>query len=152
MYLPDQIIAALITASVASVAAYIAYRNRQSERVKLTRDLYNQFFTLMDSRSAAWFWLEELDTEENPKSFTQIWRVKDQRAFTNLYKVVAFWFLLYTLHKATQLDKKLARSLFRYEFKYWQNQLLPLTRRTRARDDPFPEVLVPFESSDWLLK
>lgn len=150
--IPNQIIAALITASVAAVAAYIAYRNRQSERVKLTRDLYNQFFTLVDNRSAAWFWLKELNAEEQPRSFKQLWRVSDQRAFMNLYKVVAFWFLLYTLHQSSQLDRSLARSLFQYEFKYWQAQLRPLTRRTREEDTPFPDVLIPFESTDWFLK
>jgi hypothetical protein len=144
--------AALITGSIAATSAYIAFRNRQSERVKLARDLYNQFFTMTDSRSAAWFWLEDLESEQVRRSFEQTWRVVDQRAFMNLYKVVAFWFLLYTLYKAHQLDKKLARSLFRYEFCYWQKQLDPLTKRTRLMDKDFPEVLIPFESIDWLLK
>jgi hypothetical protein len=142
----------VITASVASLGVFIAWRNRQSERVKLTRDLYNQFFTLTQNRSEAWFWLEELDDEIPARSFEQIWRVKDQRSFMNLYKVVAFWFLLYTLYEADQLDKTLAKSLFQYEFQYWQEKLYPLTKRTKGKEgEIFPDVLKPFESTKWLL-
>ena len=146
------IFAALITASVMAVSAYILYRNRQSERIKVTRDLYNQFFSMLDDRYTAWFWLEKLNIETPNRSFESLWRPETEaEKILPLYKVLAFWFLLYRLYQTDQLDKTLAQSLFGYEFFYWQRQIFPLVQRTREHDRVFPDVLEPFENIEWLL-
>ena len=146
------IFAALITASVMLLSVYIAYRNRQSERVKLTRDLYNQFYSIFDERRSAWFWLEKLNAEKPSLSFESLWRPETEAEnFMPLCKVLAFWLLFYRLYQTKQLDKSLARTLFGYNFFYWQRQILPLLESTREHDRVFPDVLEPFESVGWLL-
>jgi len=151
MLLPTQIIAACITASVASASVYIAYSNRQAERVKLTRDLYNQFFAMIDSRSSAWFWLEQLNSEQRTPSFEELWRRKDEVPnVSNLYRIAGFWFLVYKLSKARQLDPHLAHSFFAHELCNWYLQVAKLVRATRTRDNVFPEVFEALETDSWL--
>ena len=146
------IFAALITASVMTVSAYIAYRNHHSEWVKLTRDLYNQFFSMLKERYIAWFWLEKLNSEKHTRGFESLWEPEEEAdKILPLYKVLAFWQLFYRLHQTGQLDETLAQSLFGYEFFYWQRRVFPLVERTREFDRVFPDVFEPFEKVDWLL-
>jgi len=106
------VIATAILAKATNRLNDISGESRCSDRVKLTRDLYNQFFSLAEYRSKAWFWVENLESEKPRKSFEQLWRVTDQTKFMELYRVLAFWFLFYRLYQAGELDKKLAGSLF----------------------------------------
>jgi len=154
--LGDPIIAATITttvgATVTSVGLYIAYRNRQPERVKLTRDLINQYANLTDDRSEAWFWLDRLNREQPIPSFEEIWRNEsNKRQFHSLYKVCSFWFLAYHLLTARQLHTKLTLASLGYELYFWSKQLCPVIASTRAKDTPFPQVLEALENTLWLL-
>ena len=139
---------AAIASLVTAVTVIIGFINLRTSRVRLTSDLYNQFFDLIESRSQAWSYLEQIASTQ---SFEQLWRVADQRDFMSLYRVVAFWFLFYRLYNANEIDKPLARSLFAYEFYYWQKQVFPMVERTKEIDAVFPDVLDPFLSTSWLI-
>ena len=129
----------------------ISSESRRSERVNATRDLYNQFFSLVEARTNTWYWLESLSPEGNRQSFEQLWRVRDQSKFMELYKVLAVWFLLYRLYQANELDKSLAKALFIYEFYFWSRHIEWFVKYTIEHDRIFPDVLEPFEHTSWLL-
>ena len=148
------IYAALITASVMVISALItylnAYLNRISERTKLTRDLYMHFFSMLEDRNSAFFWLEKQNNENQNLTFETIWRSESGNA-VSLYKVLAFWSILYRLYLAKQLDMPLAAILFGYEFFHWHEIMIPLVESTDKHNKIFPSVLQPFESRKWLL-
>lgn len=141
-----------VSVCIAIVAVLINYLNRRSERVKLTRDLFNQFFGIVESRSTAWFWLGELKHDNPRRSFEQVSTTKDDGRFMHLYKVVAFWSLLHALYVSGQVNRGLARSLFQYEFRLWFARLSPLVERTKELDSSFPDLLKPFDTLYWLVK
>jgi hypothetical protein len=80
-------------------------QGRRSEKIRLTRDLYDRFFSLTASRTHAWFWLADFKPRESVRCFEDLWRVRDQGSFMEFYRVVAFWHSLYTLYLAEESEE-----------------------------------------------
>lgn len=134
---------------VATIALTVAFKNRKSAKAAVATNVAQQFYTpeMMNARSNAWFYLEELESNDNPPSFQQIWQSpKEGRYFVDLYRVISFWHLLHVLETEGELDPKFSDKFFGYERDQWRRKLEPLASRSVARDDQVPIAVRTFET------
>jgi hypothetical protein len=126
-------LSAIVSLLVAALALTITVRNRQTEKIRITRDLYQYFFSndMLKSRDIAWFWIDKLRDTKSMLSFEQMWR--DEllcENFAHLHRILAFWHSFYVLYRRGQLNRHLAEQLLGYEYLYWADQLTPLVVKT----------------------
>ena len=141
-----------VTAKATNRLNQMTEQGRRSEKIRLTRDLYDRFFSLTASRTHAWFWLADFKPRESVRCFEDLWRVRDQGSFMEFYRVVAFWHSLYTLYLAEETERGIAASLFYDEYTEWSKQLEWVIKNVSEGGHGFPAILEPFRDTKWLPK
>ena len=70
------------------------------------------------------------------------------------YRVLSFFYLLYTLDSQNKLNRSLARKLFSYQYAHWKAQSAVLLEDTLTYDNDRPEFIAAFTGGrlNWLEK
>lgn len=126
------IMATLLGALLGGVGSYLFQRRYERGKTTAAQLQFYHSNEMVQARYEAWEFLNA-EFAANPCAFRELFADRNgawKSKYNSLIKVIYFWYLLATLKETRDVDPKLARRLFAYQFRGWYQALLPLYRAT----------------------
>lgn len=131
--------------------------SRHKQRVETTMRLFEAYHSeeMIARRTSAWEFLT-VRYPGQPVPFHELFSEKaspfSAEDYSGLIPVIYFWLMMKTLARRREIDQRLARQLFEYQYLHWFNALEELHRQTReaAVEDPDWIPLMDEKGIDWM--